>query len=258
MQVCIGISLSIDGPNALVHDRQRGVEGTFQRTVELLQAAQAIGLDRQINTTISQANHQHLIEMADLAEWLHVSLWSVFMLVPTGRAEQSVMLDAVSHEKVYRELARLLDNDAYSFDIKTTAGQPFYRVLAQQKARRVKANVEVGVGVGAMTSGKRGTTRAPLGINDGKGFVFIDHIGQVAPSGFLPISVGNVREQPLAHWYREDPLFQALRDPTQLQGKCGDCEFNQICGGSRSRSYALTGDPLAADPTCVYRPRQSA
>ena len=142
------ISLSIDGPNALVHDRQRGVEGTFQRTVELLQAAQAIGLDRQINTTILQANHQHLIEMADLAEWLHVSLWSVFMLVPTGRAEQSVMLAAVGHEKVYRDLARLLDNDAYSFDIKTTAGQPFYRVLAQQKERRTAGNAEVGVRLG--------------------------------------------------------------------------------------------------------------
>lgn len=91
-------------------------------------------------------------------------------------------------------------------------------------------------------------------MNDGNGFVFVSHIGEVYPSGFLPIACGNVRERPLADIYRHHPTFVALRDPDRLKGKCGACEYRTVCGGSRARAYAVTGDPLASDPSCAYVP----
>ena len=92
-------------------------------------------------------------------------------------------------------------------------------------------------------------------VNDGKGFMFISHVGNVYPSGFLPIHAGNVRETPLAEIYREAPIFKSLRDTSKLEGKCGACEYKEICGGSRARAYALTGDPLAQEPCCIYQPK---
>ncbi|MGO9434070.1 MAG: SPASM domain-containing protein, partial [Terracidiphilus sp.] len=97
--------------------------------------------------------------------------------------------------------------------------------------------------------------RAPRGLNDGKGFVFISHKGEVFPSGFLPLAAGNIREQELAPIYRDSPLFRDLRDTSKLQGKCGSCEFKEICGGSRARAYALTGNPHAEEPCCSYVPK---
>ncbi len=92
------------------------------------------------------------------------------------------------------------------------------------------------------------------GINDGKGLVFISQTGEIYPSGFLPVAAGNVRRDSLTDVYRHSPLFRTLRNTDELHGKCGQCEFRNLCGGSRSRSYALTGDFLAEDPKCVYQP----
>ena len=161
--------------------------------------------------------------------------------VVTGRAERSQMLDAKGHERVYQRLADL--RGRYDFDIKTTAGQPFYRVLAQRSGNDPSADLQ------------RFGLRSALSVNDGKGIVFIDHVGEVFPSGFLDRSCGNLADRPLAEIYREHPLLRRLRDPDALGGKCGRCPYRELCGGSRSRAYALTGDPLAEDPTCVYRPR---
>jgi radical SAM protein with 4Fe4S-binding SPASM domain len=97
--------------------------------------------------------------------------------------------------------------------------------------------------------------RAPLGVNDGKGVVFISHQGDVQPSGFLNIVGGNSRAQSVADIYRDSPVFRAVREFTQLKGKCGVCEFKNICGGSRSRAYAITGDPMGSDPYCIYQPK---
>ena len=111
----------------------------------------------------------------------------------------------------------------------------------------------LGGGNGAAT--RDGIGRAPRGLNDAKGFVFISHVGEVYPSGFLPLAAGNVRSQPLADIYRNSPLFVSLRDTSRLKGKCGACEFREVCGGSRARAFALTGDPFAEEPYCVYQPR---
>lgn len=145
------------------------------------------------------------------------------------------------------------------FDIKTTAGQHYRRVVLQAKMREGKTakggiRYEDVLNKG-LTGQVDGLGRAPKGVNDGNGFVFISHIGHVYPSGLLPVKAGNVRETPLADIYRHSPIFQDLRNPDKYKGKCGVCEFRYVCGGSRSRAYAVTGDYLESEPYCVYIPK---
>lgn len=212
----------------------------------------------QINTVISRYNIDYLEEMASVVEELKCVLWSVFFLVPTGRGQEKDMISPVEHEKVFTWLYGL--SKRVSFDIKTTAAQHYRRVVIQQKMREAKAQPAEIQYLDALT--KEGLTgsidglgRAPKGVNDGNGFVFISHIGDVYPSGLLPVKAGNVREQPLSEIYRESPIFKALRNPDMYKGKCGQCEFRHVCGGSRSRAYAMTGDYLESEPFCVYIPK---
>jgi radical SAM protein len=243
------IALSLDGADAETHDAFRGIHGTYARTLRALQTAASLGMEVQVNTTIGPHNLGQIQRLARICDWLGARLWSVFQMVPTGRAHRAMVVTAAEHERVYRELAALALDPHTSFDIKTTAGQPFQRVLAQERARRERE----GVPTRAACFG-----RAPGAVNDGKGFVFIGRTGDICPSGFLPLVAGNVRQHDIADVYRSHPLFMALRDPHLLEGKCGRCEFNGVCGGSRSRAFALLGDPLASDPTCAYQPRGAA
>jgi radical SAM protein len=239
------MALSLDGADAATHDAFRGVPGTFARTLAAFACARRLGLETQLNTTIARHNLDQVERIAALAEWLGVSLWSVFSLVATGRAARAQVPTPGEQERVYRTLARLALDPRTSFDIKTTAGQPYYRVLAQARAAAAAG--------GAPPPAIQG--RAPRGVNDGNGFVFISHTGEICPSGFLPLVAGNVRTHRLADVYRSDELFVRLRQPDTFSGKCGRCEFNRVCGGSRSRAHALTGDAFASDPTCVYVPK---
>jgi radical SAM protein with 4Fe4S-binding SPASM domain len=239
------LAVSLDGASAATHDGFRGVDGSYAHTLEILVRARELGLTTQINTSLDAHNVAELAAIAHLCRQLEVALWSVFLAVPTGRA---VALDLLGPKRVERCLLQLaeLARDA-PFDVKTTAAPHFRRVLLQQKVRRADI-VGVADGIG----------RAPRGINDGQGVAFVSHIGEIYPSGFLPIVCGDVREAGLTRTYREHPLFLALRDPEQLTGKCGDCEFKRVCGGSRARAYAVHGNPLAFDPACAYQPRATA
>ncbi len=242
------VAMSLDGVDAPTHDRFRGVEGTFRRTLEALACARNLGMEIQINSTVSRHNLDQVEQLANLVGWLGATLWSVFILVPTGRAvgdDQAVVPTAVEHERLYRRLADIALNPATTFDVKTTAGQPYYRVLSQERARR-----------GAELATR--SLRAPRGVNDGNGFLFVSHTGDICPSGFLPLVAGNVRTHDLANVYRHHDLFTRLRKPETFSGKCGYCEYHDRCGGSRSRTYGLTGDPFASDPTCVYQPKVTA
>jgi radical SAM protein with 4Fe4S-binding SPASM domain len=195
----------------------------------------------QINTTVSRYNVADLDKMIELLGSLRVVLWSVFFLVPTGRAQLAQMLGPEEHERVFAKLYSA--SKRVKFHIKTTEGQHYRRYLLQQKARQPRARSEEEL-IG----------RAPRGVNDGKGFVFVSHTGEVYPSGFLPLSAGNVLWESLAEIYRNSALFVSLRDSSQLKGKCGRCEFNNVCGGSRARAYAVSDDPLAEEPCCAYIP----
>ncbi len=244
------LAVSLDGASAQTHDTFRGMAGSFERTLNAISWAYEAGLPVQINTTFSRRNIAEMDEIAELVESLRITLWSVFFLVPTGRGKLDDLLSADEFEQVFARIYRL--SKTANFDIKTTEAQHYRRYMLQQRVAERKAGVVADSGPEKMADS---IGRAPRGLNDGKGFLFISHTGEVFPSGFLPLTAGNIRRQPLASIYRDSPLFRSLRDAAQLEGKCGHCEFKGICGGSRARAYALTGDPMAEEPCCSYIPK---
>ena len=252
------LAVSLDGATAEQHDAFRGVTGSWEWTIRMLEAARALGLSTQINTTISRHNLHQLEPLIALMTRLGIALWSVFFIVPVGRARPEDLTTAEEFESVFERLYEL--SGTAPFDIKTTAA-PHYRRLVMQRQRaerrggsRSEPPVPFTGGIGF--SLPDGVGRAAKGVNDGDGFVFVSHRGDIYPSGFLPLSAGNVRTDDLVDVYRSHELFRSLRDRDRLKGKCGVCEFRSVCGGSRARAYAMTGDPLEADPLCAYVPHR--
>lgn len=184
-------------------------------------------------------------------------MWYIFLLVPTGRAQMDACITPAEHDKVFRWLYNL--NKTSSYDIKLTAAQHYRRVVLQEKVRehQLQSNtIQYEDTIPSDYASKvDGLSRAPKAVNDGNGFIFISHTGDVMPSGLLPIQLGNVRNQPLKEIYRESPILKDIRNPDNYKGKCGVCEYRHVCGGSRSRTYAVTGDYLESEPFCVYIPK---
>lgn len=251
------IALSLDAPSPEVHDAFRQVPGSWARTMQILRNAQSVGLSAQINTTVTRHNVHLLPEMVQFVEEVGAVQWSVFFLVPTGRGQIADMISSQEHEAVFHWLFDLSQRG--TFDIKATAA-PMYRRVAIERKRAQAATTdqrpEAG-GWGFQGAGFQyadGLNRPVKGVNDGRGFLFISHLGEIMPSGFLPVSAGNVRTADVVDVYRHHPMFQALRDPDQLKGKCRVCDYRVVCGGQRGRAYAITGDYLETDPACVYQP----
>jgi len=236
------LALSLDGSTAQLHDGFRGVAGSWRRTLDAIEWSHEAKLPVQVGTTVTRYNIHDLDNLVELLSSVKVVLWSVFFLVPTGRGQTSDLLSPEEHEAVFAKVYAA--SKRVRFHIKTTEGQHYRRYVLQQRAQAAPSSALIADLI----------ARAPSGVNDGKGFVFISHTGEVYPSGFLPISAGNIRRDPLADIYRTCPLFLSLRDISQLKGKCGRCEFQDVCGGSRARAFALTGDPLAEEPCCSYIP----
>jgi len=241
------ISLSLDGADAVTHDNFRGIPGTYDRFLEASQNIRDLGIHLQINTTISRHNKSQVWEMAQAIRRFSIDLWSVFFLVPTGRAQKDQALNATETEKVLNQLFDILKQGW--FDIKTTEAHHFRRVILQRYGVKPSELPEV-----IQKQPDPVLLRTYRGVGDGRGFVFISHTGDVCPSGFLPIPGGSVKNQPLAEIYQKNELFQTLRNADALQGKCGRCEYRALCGGSRARAFALAGDVMAADPFCSYQP----
>jgi len=237
------MAISLDGPDAASHDDFRGIPGTFDRAMFALEYAKQIGLDTQLQTTVTQRNRARLPEMAEIAKAVRTKMWSLFFLIVTGRAGEGDDLTAPEYEQVFEFMYEL--SKTAPFGVKTTEAMHYRRYVAQ----RIKA--EHGV---TENENAKGVAWRTAGVSDGKGFVFVSHQGEIFPSGFLPISGGNVLDDSLVDVYQNSGLFRTLRDTTLRDGKCGICEYQKICGGSRSRAYALTGDYLAEDPRCVYQP----
>ncbi len=237
------LAVSLDGSNAATHDTLRGVAGSFQRTLEIMADARRIGMPLQVNTTVTQANLGQIDTLAEILASEAIVLWSVFFLVPVGRGEQLNRISPQQCEEVFEKLWFHAQRQPYG--IKTTEA-PHYRrfVLARRGNPQHKPD--------EFASARN--HRAPLGINDGKGVMFIDHRGAIYPSGFLPVRCGRFPRDSVVDVYQNSPIFRQLRDANQLKGKCGRCSFRHACGGSRARAYAVTGDLLAAEPDCVYIP----
>lgn len=237
------IAFSLDGSSTSVHDTFRGVDGSFARTLEVIDMAQRAGMTVQINTTVSRHNLSDLPDLASLLSRRDIDMWSVFFLVPVGRGQADQRIAPEQYEEVFELLWSL--RQRVEFEIKTTEAPHFRRFMLQkQKAQRARPGDDYR------------TPYTSFNVNDGRGFVFISHTGEVYPSGFLAESVGNIRTRSLSDLYRHTKLMQDLRDADLLGGKCGWCEYRRVCGGSRARAWALRGDPLAAEPDCVYEPRR--
>lgn len=230
------LALSIDGPTAEQHDAFRQVPGSFTKAMEGASWISEAGVPLQVNTVFGSWNVDDFDALAALVESLGVVFWEVFFLVPTGRGSALQSCTAAQFEFLFEKL------DDFTlrvpFTVKITEGQHYRRFIAQRG--------EVGQPRGHMP---------PVAVNAGRGFCFVDHTGMVSPSGFLPLDCGNIRDSSVIDIYRTHPDFLALRDPSRLEGKCGRCEFRDVCGGgSRARAYGLTGNLFASEPFCAHRP----
>jgi radical SAM protein len=237
------IALSLDGSTPARHDIFRGVAGSFAWTKAGAKAVVAHGIPLQINTLVSAQTLDDIPRIYEEVRTWGVTRWALFFLIATGRGEKLAEVTPAQSEQLLNWVAQVARDPAPPFVIKTTEAHHYRRILVQKLRRRLPEDAILATPAG------RG-----FGIRDGNGIVFISHTGQVFPSGFLPRGAGNVRKTPLADVYRDSDLFRSLRAPDQLRGKCGVCAFRGICGGSRARAYAATGDPLASDPLCPYQP----
>jgi radical SAM protein with 4Fe4S-binding SPASM domain len=249
------LAVSLDGSNSAIHDTFRQVEGSFEHALRILRQARAVGLSTQVNTVVGRHNLEDFPSLCSLMGRLGIVFWEVFFVVPTGRARVEDVASADEFEAIFHQLYDLTKHAP--FDIKSTAAPHYARVVLQRQVaeRRAGSRTEQ---PGPLTAGlyyslKDGIGRA-RGVIEGDGFAFISHTGDIYPSGFLPVSAGNVRTHDLLDVYRNAPLFRQLRDRNLLKGKCGVCEYREVCGGCRARAYAMTGDYLESEPTCAHVP----
>ncbi len=236
------LSISIDGAAAISHDEFRGRSGAFERTLAGIEVLRKAEFPFQINTTISSRNLEEIPRTFELAKKLGAVAYHIFFLVPTGRGEES---DEVSPEDYESILHWLYDMQKESkILLKATCAPHYFRVLRQ---RAKKEGIEISVN----THGYEAMTKGCLG---GTSFCFISSVGDVYPCGYLPVLAGNIRKQPFRDIWKNSEIFRKLRDPEELKGKCGICEYKNICSGCRARAYAATGNYLDEEPYCVYSP----
>jgi len=254
------IALSLDGQNAEVHDTFRGVQGAFELTMKGAKYIRQEGIPLQINTTFSEYNFDYFDEIAELVKSLGVVFWEVFFLVPMGRGKLLKQMSARKFEKLFEKLYNF--SKEVDFIVKITEAQHYRRYVIEQEKQNLSMGESLEVKLpDRMTRdfGPGGSIgHAPKGVNAGNGYVFISHIGDIYPSGFLPLKTGDVRNDSLADIYSNHEVFRLLRNSDCLTGKCGLCEYRTVCGGCRSRAYAMTGNIMAPEPFCVYNPRQKS
>jgi len=232
----------LHGSTAALHDGYIGISGVHRRTAEAVGWCHEADLPVQINTIISRRNFLDVDPMIDFLTRLDVVLWNVFFLVPASPEQKDELMTAQQHEDVFAKLYAA--STRVHFQIKTIEGQHYQRYLLEQRARESRGRLSLGETL----------NHAPKAVSEGVGSVFINHRGEAYPSRFLAISAGNITKQPLAEVYRDSEVFVSLRDSSKLKGKCGRCPVRTVCGGSRARAYAMTGDLFAEEPCCAYQP----
>jgi AdoMet-dependent heme synthase len=238
-----GLGLSLDGSTRERHDSIRGVSGTFDHTIQAMRWAQELGMPLQVNTLVSVETAGDLPAVYELLKPLGVARWSLFFLISVGRGK---VLQPLSPEDAERLMAWVYRTSNQAPFIVATTEAPSYRRVVLE---RMRAEGQTGEQI------KRSPAAGGFGIRDGHGIVFVSHTGDICPAGFLPLSAGNVRTDRLVEVYRNAPLFRSLHDPAHFVDRCGLCEFHALCGGSRARAFAATGNPLASDPLCIHETR---
>lgn len=239
------LGVSLDGPTPEIHDTFRGVAGTFVHSQSALAWAREFQVPVQINTTVSQYTRPHLNELYEVLcrNSPPVRRWSLFLLIPTGRGQNLLALNAGDLDELF---SWAYDLSAQApFHISTVEAPHYRRYWLERKRAEGLADVELA----------RLGPRMGFGIRDGNGVIFVARNGDVYPAGFLPNpKLGNVRTAPLDQLYRTAPELQSLRNMDTLQGRCGRCQYRWLCGGSRARAWAATGNLLGEDPACSYQP----
>jgi len=237
------LGLSLDGSCAEKHDNIRAVPGTFVRTIEAARHCGHLGLPIQVNTLVAEETAEDLPAIYELLRTsFPVMRWSLFMLISVGRGKALNEVSPAEGERIMRWVFELSRHSP--FQVKTTEA-PSYRRIAIETMR--------GSGMHAPEM-KSSSVYQGFQIRDGHGIVFVSNLGEIYPSGFLPQRCGNVRVDSLVDVYRNSEIFRGLHNPDQFHGKCGACEYSHICGGSRARAFAYTGDELGTDPFCPYEP----
>ena len=250
------VSLSLDGSRSETHDGIRGIPGHFEQTMPAIRALVAAGLTVQINTTVMSRNIQELAEIAAIVKETGANIWEVFFLVHVGRGESTDSITPTEHEEVCHFL---VDASHYGFTIRTVEAPFFRRIVVERREQPdQKPNSQIYLELSSqlyelLGEGVVRSSAHTAATRDGKGIIFVAHDGQVYPAGFLPMHLGSVRDLTLAQIYRENEVLLSIRS-MNFGGKCGVCEFADLCGGSRARAYATSGDPLAEDPACAYIP----
>jgi AdoMet-dependent heme synthase len=239
------VSFSLHFPDPARSDRFASTPGFHAAALEGLANLRAAGVPFQLHTTVMRSNAADLPRLHRLAGDVGAAGWELFFLVPTGRGRLLAHeeLPAREQEYVLRWLYRLQRSSP--FPVKQICAPHFRRVevqSARDRGERRPARITTRL------------TTLSRGCMAGNGFAFVSHVGDVCGCGFLPLSVGNVRDRPFSELYARSPLFEAFRDPARLGGDCGACEFRAVCGGCRARAYAATGDPLGEEPDCAYEP----
>jgi radical SAM protein len=237
------ISLSLDGSAAASHDAVRGIERTFDRTLSAAAVARKIDLPFQVNTVVCGDTVDDLPAIYDLVRAMGAARWSLFFLVAVGRGRVLQPISAGRAEEVLQWAAALAATHRPGDPIVTTTEAPQLRRVSQQIRKTIG---------GTSPRGQHASHAA--GVRDGNGVMFISHTGEITPSGFLEMRLGSVRYDNVVDVYRHSWLFMELREPDRFYGRCGDCEYHWVCGGSRARAYAATGNPLGEDPLCPYQP----
>jgi AdoMet-dependent heme synthase len=249
------VSISLDGATPATHESVRGVPGHFAATVGAIRGFADAGITVQVNTTVMRANAMELADIAALTVGSGARIWEVFFLVQVGRGTAEGQLGPAEHE----EVCHFLYDAAHYGVVVRTVEAPFFRRVAA--CRRSGDTPPSGSLYTMLTSRLEHLLGPPVArpsahtapTRDGKGIIFVAYDGEVYPAGFMPIGLGNVRDHPLRAIYTGSPLLRSIR-AAEFAGRCGRCEYADLCGGSRARAFAMTGDPLGEDPACAYQP----
>ncbi|HET9100691.1 MAG TPA: TIGR04053 family radical SAM/SPASM domain-containing protein [Acidobacteriaceae bacterium] len=237
------LGLSLDGSTAARHEAVRGVEGCFDWTIRAKKDAGDLGFPIQVNTLVSEETADDLPAIFELLKTMKVMRWSLFFLIAVGRGKTLQPVSPEHGEDLMRWIYDL--SRTAPFQVKTTEAPSYRRIALSEMRREGMSSQEI----------ERTPVYRGFGIRDGHGIMFVSNQGDVYPAGFLPLAVGSIRNDSLANIYRNSPIFRGLHTPSEFKGKCGYCEYSALCGGSRARAFAYTGDPLASDPFCPYHPK---
>ncbi len=262
------VSISLDGGKAETHDRIRGIEGHYSMTVDALRLLREHGFITQINTVVTRENVHELPYVVELLKMLGIRIWEVFFLIRVGRGTDVNDISPREYEDV---LHFLYEVTRYGIEVRTVEA-PFYRRIVLWRKEDIAdytgLDIEYVTRRYSLTTLYRELVKRLIELvgepegspepkiartRDGKGVIFVSYNGDIYPSGFAPYKVGNVKQEDIVRIYQENKVLRMIRKG-EFKGRCGYCEYRDICGGSRARAYAETGDILGEDPACIYIP----